>query len=100
MYMHQNDNSPRRELDLRTSDGIVVRLLWQAATGQVSVAVQDTRGGDSFEFEVDGSQALSAFHHPYAYAPATRHSLSQTAREAGGEPWIKPGPPSQSARRS
>ena len=71
MRTQQTDNSPPRELDLRTSDGIVVRLLWRAGSGQVSVAVQDTRRDDSLEFEVDGSQALSAFHHPYAYAPAT-----------------------------
>jgi hypothetical protein len=72
MKKRQNTNPPLRELDLRASDGIVVRLLWDAGTGQVSVAVEDTRGGDSFEFEVDGSEALAAFYHPYAYAPATR----------------------------
>lgn len=57
-----------RELDRRAGDGIVVRLLWNPQTSRVSIEVDDQRSGDSLEFEVDGSEALSAFHHPYAYA--------------------------------
>lgn len=57
-----------RELDWRTNDGIDVRLLWDPVTNQVSVAVTDERLGGSFELEVDGADALDAFHHPYAYA--------------------------------
>jgi hypothetical protein len=31
------------------------------------VAVDDRRHGHFFDFEVDGAEALEAFHHPYAY---------------------------------
>jgi hypothetical protein len=57
-----------RELDRRQSDGIDVRLLWNSATDRVTVSVHDTKLGDSFELDVDGAEALDAFHHPYAYA--------------------------------
>ena len=56
-----------RELDRRRSDGIEVRLLWNAQDNRVSVAVADERSGESFELEVDRTEALAAFHHPYAY---------------------------------
>ncbi len=57
-----------RELDRRSSDGIDVQLLWHPRTNQLFVAVDDARGGESFELEVDGADALDAFRHPYAYA--------------------------------
>jgi len=60
--------TPRRELDRRTGDGIVVTLLWDPVTGSVSVALTDTRAGDAYEFEVPAHEALAAFHHPYVYA--------------------------------
>ena len=59
-----------RELDRRTNDGIEVRLLWNARTDRVSVAVEDERSGESFELEIDSADALAAFQHPYAYAEA------------------------------
>ena len=57
-----------RELDRRISDGIEVVLLWNPRTNEVSVAVEDGRTGDAFEFDVRANDALTAFHHPYAYA--------------------------------
>ena len=58
-----------RELDSRSSDGIDVRLLWDPRSGQVSVAVNDTKNGGAFELPVyDGQRALDVFLHPYAYA--------------------------------
>ena len=60
-----------RELDSRTSDGIEVRLLWHPSDGHVSVAVHDTKTGQSFELCVgNGERALDVFHHPYSYAAA------------------------------
>ena len=57
-----------RELAHRRTDGIDVRLVWNPATDRLSIAVVDAERSDcSFEFEVDGSHALAAFHHPYAY---------------------------------
>jgi hypothetical protein len=60
--------TPIRELDRRTHDGIDVRLLWNSQTDQVSVVVEDQRGGMSFEFEVEPADARAAFRHPFAYA--------------------------------
>jgi hypothetical protein len=58
-----------RELDCRTSDGIHVRLLWHTEEERVSVAVEDTKTGESFDLPVaDPERALDVFHHPYAYA--------------------------------
>ncbi len=56
-----------RELDHRRNDGIDVRLLWDARTDRVSLAVVDERSRESLTFEVDPTDALTAFHHPYAY---------------------------------
>jgi hypothetical protein len=57
-----------RELDHRSNDGIDVRLLWSAQTDQVWIEVCDHRSGGSFRLEVERSEALGAFRHPYAYA--------------------------------
>jgi hypothetical protein len=67
----------RRELAHRTSDGIEVTLLWSKPSSRVTIAVHDARSGEAFEVEVEGSAALDAFNHPYAY-PATRdnHNLA------------------------
>jgi hypothetical protein len=67
-----------RELDSRTSDGIHVRLLWHTEEERVSVAVEDTKTGESFELSVtDQERALDVFNHPYAYAAGQRFSESQ-----------------------
>jgi hypothetical protein len=57
-----------RELDRRTTHGISVTLLWNAATNRVFVSILEERDGVSFEFEVAGADAADAFHHPYTYA--------------------------------
>ncbi len=67
-----NDQTSMRELDSRMSDGIEVRLLWSSSDGRVSVAVNDTRTGQTFSVDVpDNRRSLDVFHHPYAYAPAS-----------------------------
>jgi hypothetical protein len=58
----------RKELAYRTSNGIEVTLFWEKPTSRVAVRVSDMQLGESFEFEVEGANALDAFHHPYAYA--------------------------------
>lgn len=68
MYTQENSKPPLRELDRRAGNG-VVRLLWSAPTRRVFVAVEDTRAGDWFQVEVEGTEALAASWHPYAYAP-------------------------------
>ena len=62
----------RRELAQRSSNGIKVILVWSKPTNRVTVEVFDERSDERFEFEVDGSVALDAFNHPYAYAAAAR----------------------------
>ena len=57
-----------RELDQRSSNGIEVTLLWSPRTNRVWISVADDRRDHAFELDVDPSDALDAFHHPYAYA--------------------------------
>ena len=68
-----------RELDHRRNDGIDVRLLWDARTDQVSLAVVDERSGESLTFELDPKDALTAFHHPYAYGATGASSRDRDA---------------------
>ena len=65
--MSLTSNTPVRELDRRTNDGIDVRLLWDPQTDRVSITVEDQRSEEILELEVDPADALAAFHHPYVY---------------------------------
>jgi hypothetical protein len=68
MDMNSNQTS-LRELDSRTNDGITVQLLWSSTDGRLSVAVNDTRTGESFSVEVpDSTRSMDVFNHPFAYA--------------------------------
>lgn len=64
----------RREVAFRASDGIEVTMFWSKPSNQVTIAVRDTRSAKALEFEVDGSAALDAFKHPYAYAATGRRT--------------------------
>jgi hypothetical protein len=57
-----------RELALRESDGVRVRLLWHPRDDAVSITVEDTRTDHQFELAVERQRALQAFYHPFAYA--------------------------------
>jgi hypothetical protein len=61
-----------RELNYRSGDGTEVRLLWDERADRVFVTVENEREGHSFRLDVDPSQALDAFHHPFAYAERRR----------------------------
>jgi hypothetical protein len=76
--MHTATNLTTRELDHRVTDGLDVKLLWNSLTDRVSVAVEDQRTGELFQFDVDPEDALIAFHHPYAYVSrlGTDHALA------------------------
>ena len=63
-------DSTVRELDCRPNDDIAVWLLWNPTTDFVTVRVEDSRYGESFEFDVAPAHALEAFRHPFAYAGA------------------------------
>jgi hypothetical protein len=70
-----------RELDHRRDAGIDVRLLWEPQTDRVLVALTDERSGESLMVEVDPSEALTAFHHPYAYAHNQPHVKSSSPHD-------------------
>jgi hypothetical protein len=59
-------------------------MFWSAPSERVAIAVRDARSGEAFEFEVDGSAALDAFHHPYAYAAGCHVSLRTTRFSTDG----------------
>jgi hypothetical protein len=63
---HTEDSE--KELDFRANDGLEVALLWRDCDGGLIVEVVDTRTFDAFRLEVAATEALDAFHHPYAYA--------------------------------
>jgi hypothetical protein len=70
-----------RELAHRRNDGLDIRLLWNATTDRVTVALHDAKTGEGFEVEVGpGERALDVFHHPFAYA-AFRDAARQRSRE-------------------
>jgi hypothetical protein len=56
------------ELDHRSADGLEVSLWWSAEEDQTFVFVDDAHTGQTFRIAVEGSDALDAFEHPYAYA--------------------------------
>jgi hypothetical protein len=58
------------ELHHRSSDGIEVSLRWSRLTNELTVAVEDSRSGVSFELPAPAEKALDVFEHPFAYAPA------------------------------
>ena len=72
-----------RELDSRETDGIHIQLLWHAHDGHISVTVNDSKTGQTFELEVPHRhRALYVFHHPYAYAAETRELERLTTQTA------------------
>ena len=56
------------ELDFRSNEGLEVTMLWHPESNAVSISVFDARTGDDFDLDVDATDAMDAFHHPYAYA--------------------------------
>jgi hypothetical protein len=58
------------ELHHRSADGIEVSLLWSRITNALTVAVEDSRSGLSFEVPAPAAKALDVFEHPFAYATA------------------------------
>jgi hypothetical protein len=61
-----------QELDRRQNDGVDVSLLWNRATGALTVTVFDSKSGDYFELLAPADNALDVFKHPFAYAARRR----------------------------
>ena len=57
-----------RELARRNGDGLDVTLLWCEASNRLKLSVFDSRFEEQLDLEVEGVDALTAFHHPFAYA--------------------------------
>jgi len=55
------------ELADRAGDGLDVRLLWNRSNGKVKVTVSRVASGRRGELRVAPEDALTAFHHPFAY---------------------------------
>jgi hypothetical protein len=73
----------KTELDHRSNDGIDVRLLWDRNSGRVSVTVDDSRTGITFEVEVgENDSPLEVFRHPYAHAAFQQVDTSVPAQLA------------------
>jgi hypothetical protein len=73
--MIPGENTERRELAHRVSDGVEVALLWRPADDGVLVSVTDRASGAVLEVDVPPTEALDAFRHPYVYM-AVRGSLA------------------------
>jgi hypothetical protein len=62
------------ELADRMNDGLDVRLYWNRGDGRVKVTVTRMHSGRVAELRVAPGDAMTAFHHPFAYkAPAPAH---------------------------
>ena len=67
------------ELSSREGDGLAVSLLWNPATDRVKVTVADSRLDHDIELHVDGADALSAFHHPFAFTAGRGSCFGEAA---------------------
>jgi hypothetical protein len=68
------------ELADRANDGLDVRLYWNRADGRVKVAVTKVHDGRTAELRVAPGDAMTAFHHPFAYRePAVEETLPVAA---------------------
>jgi hypothetical protein len=61
-------DSTLTELHHRSADGIEVSLLWSRLTNALTVAVEDSRSGQSFVLPAPAEKALDVFEHQFAYA--------------------------------
>jgi hypothetical protein len=80
--MRSSQQNDWKELAVREGDGLEITLHWNASADRVKVSVLDQRHDESFDIHVAGSQALSAFHHPFAYAAGQDVSFGDALREA------------------
>ena len=70
-YLNDTDMT-LKELDYRNGDRIEVSLLWSPESGQLAVGVVDEAAGEEFAMEVEPSEAMEVFRHPFAYAGTRR----------------------------
>ncbi len=61
-------NAPTRELAQRLSGADEVLLLWHPESDRVELSVRNLATGVGCEIEIAPTDAIDAFHHPFAYA--------------------------------
>jgi hypothetical protein len=66
----------------RQGDGLDVRLLWNRSDGTVKVKVTRVATDRVAELDVAPEDALTAFHHPFAYRRPTADRRRPVAAEA------------------
>ena len=71
-----------KELASRQNNGLQVSLQWSETENLVKVMVIDARLDDEFEFNVAGTEALAAFHHPFAFAASRGLSFGARLSES------------------
>jgi hypothetical protein len=71
----QSPSAPSRELALRQTGSVEVRLLWDPEADRVEVSLHDSATDAGFHVDVAPGDALDAFYHPYAYAPGHATAL-------------------------
>ncbi len=75
-------SSPARELAQRLNGSDEVLLLWYPESDRVELRVRDLATDVSFHLEVAPSDAIDAFHHPYAYMFKRRNTGPQVGAGA------------------
>ena len=68
MSYTENTQGAEKELDFRSNDGVEIALLWRGCDEQLIVQVIDTKLAEAFRLEVEATEAIDVFQHPYAYA--------------------------------
>jgi hypothetical protein len=70
-----------KELANRAGDGLEISLFWSKSADRVRVTVSDERFEERFDLDVANSDALAAFHHPFAYAAVRSLGFTEDGRE-------------------
>jgi hypothetical protein len=70
-----------KELASRAGDGLEISLLWSKSADRVRVTVSDERFEERFDLDVANTDALAAFHHPFAYAAVRSIGSTEDSRE-------------------
>ena len=60
--------APTRELAQRRTGTAEVLLLWHPDSDRVELLVRDSATESDLHVEVEPSEAIDAFYHPYSYA--------------------------------
>jgi len=77
------------ELADRANDGLDIRLYWNRGDGRVKVAVTRIHTGRVAELRVEPADAMTAFHHPFAYHEPASRAARGAASRLGTRAWSR-----------